>query len=70
MATRIKLRRGTANEWIAANTLLAEGEQGYEKDTGRVKIGDGVTTWNNLPYNDKVTAGRAYALLFILGGSY
>jgi hypothetical protein len=46
----IKLRRGTAAEWTAANPVLAEGEPGYEKDTQRYKIGDGVKAWNILNY--------------------
>ena len=49
MAT-IKLRRGTAAEWSAANPILADGEPGYEKDTRKEKRGDGVTHWIDLPY--------------------
>lgn len=48
--TNIKLRRGTAAEWAAANELLLLGEPGFEKDTYKLKIGDGVTLWNDLPY--------------------
>ena len=47
---KIQLRRGTAAEWVTRNTLLLPGEVGYETDTGRQKIGDGVTRWNQLPY--------------------
>lgn len=46
----IQLRRGTAAQWTTANTLLRQGEFGWETDTGRIKGGDGVTTWNSLPY--------------------
>ena len=48
--TTIKLRRGTASEWTASNPVLAEGEPGFEKDTGKYKLGDGVTAWNSLGY--------------------
>lgn len=48
----IKLRRGTAAEWRAANELLSLGEPGFEKDTYKLKIGDGITLWNDLPYID------------------
>lgn len=48
--TVIKLRRGESNEWSMQNPLLAEGEPGYEEDSGRLKIGDGVTRWNQLAY--------------------
>lgn len=50
MAIKIQLRRGTAAQWTTENPLLADGEQGFEKDTGRRKVGDGITLWNNLPY--------------------
>lgn len=48
--TRIQFRRGTAAEWTAENPTLAAGEPGGETDTGRVKMGDGVTPWNSRPY--------------------
>ncbi len=48
--TRIRLRRGTAAQWTAANPVLALGEPGYELDTRRVKIGDGATAWTALAY--------------------
>jgi hypothetical protein len=51
----IKFRRGTAAEWANSEPqpggeVLRLGEPGYEKDTGKLKIGDGVTAWNSLPY--------------------
>jgi hypothetical protein len=49
--TIIKFRRGTAAEWTAANTVLAQGEPGIETDTGYVKVGDGSTPWTALPYS-------------------
>ncbi|QFG08695.1 minor tail protein [Arthrobacter phage Ingrid] len=48
--TKIQFRRGTAAEWTAANPVLADGELGWEKDTGEFKFGNGTTTWNSLPY--------------------
>lgn len=49
---RIQVRRGTAaagaNQWT--NQVLYAGEVGYETDTGRFKIGDGVTAWGSLEY--------------------
>jgi major tropism determinant Mtd-like protein/collagen triple helix repeat protein len=47
---RFELRRGPAAEWVDENPVLAAGEPGYETDTGKFKIGDGVQVWNNLPY--------------------
>ena len=54
MANRIQLRRGGAQEWANANPTLAQGELGIELDTGRFKIGDGVTAWNTLRYERPV----------------
>ncbi len=48
--TQIQVRRGTAAAAAANNEILAAGEFGCETDTGRVKVGNGVTTWNNLQY--------------------
>jgi hypothetical protein len=48
--TQIQLRRGTAAQWTTANPVLAAGEEGFETDTGRLKIGDGVTAWASLGY--------------------
>ncbi len=49
---RIQVRRGTAtagvNQWT--DQVLYAGEIGYETDTGRFKIGDGVTAWSSLEY--------------------
>lgn len=50
MAQRIRLRRGTAAEWTAANPTLVAGEPGVELDTGLLKIGTGFIAWNSLPY--------------------
>lgn len=47
---KILVRRDTATNWTSKNPVLADGEQGYEKDTGKMKIGDGVKTWSQLSY--------------------
>lgn len=49
MAT-LQLKRGTAARWVELNLVLAAGEPGFEYDTKKLKIGDGVTAWNDLPY--------------------
>lgn len=48
--TTFLLRRGTTAAWETANPILQYGEPGYEKDTGKLKIGDGIHPWNELPY--------------------
>lgn len=52
VAKRIQLRHDTAANWASVgNTLvLLAGEFAYETNTGRMKVGDGVRTWNSLPY--------------------
>ena len=52
VAKRIQLRHDTAaNRTSVGNSLvLLSGEFAYESDTGRMKVGDGVRNWNNLPY--------------------
>jgi hypothetical protein len=47
----IRLRRGLKASWSRLNPVLAEGELGAEIDTGQVKVGDGFTSWNLLPYS-------------------
>lgn len=36
--------------WEAKNPILRDGERGYEYDSGKVKIGNGTSRWNDLPY--------------------
>lgn len=52
MGTRIQIRRDTSTNWSLNNPVLAIGEPGLETDTQIVKYGDGVTSWNNLPYSN------------------
>ncbi len=57
MATRMLQRRGTAAEWAAQNPTLVDGEIGFETDTKVIKIGDGVTAWNDLSLSPITAAG-------------
>ena len=50
MTQTIQVRRDTAANFTTANTLLAQGEMGYETDTNRRKIGNGTVAWNSLYY--------------------
>lgn len=59
MTTRFQLRRDTAELWKANNVKLEEGEMGIEWNTQpgqgeevitKIKIGDGINKWNDLPY--------------------
>lgn len=42
LRTRFKIRRGTSSAWARVNPTLFYGEPGFEKDTNKLKIGDGV----------------------------
>jgi hypothetical protein len=81
---KIQLRRDTTVNWESVDPILADGEQGYEKDTGKLKIGDGSTVWTLLPYlvgdggasdvqyttlNDYVTDATMFRGDAVLGGS-
>ena len=48
MATRMQQRRGTAQQWLDADPVLAAGEIGFETDTNEFRIGDGVNIWSAL----------------------
>lgn len=50
MAFRVQIRRDPSGKWIVNNPVLLGGEFGYETDTSYMKIGDGATPWNYLPY--------------------
>ena len=66
MATTILLKRANSLTWQQANPVLLMGEPGYEKDTGRLKIGDGQTAWNDLPY---VASQPLEGTVVLYGGS-
>ena len=50
--TTFKLKRGTAARWAEVNPILEQGEPGFVYDENRLKVGDGKTPWNDLPYID------------------
>lgn len=60
MPTTIQIKRGTAAAWTSANTILSAGEIGFETDTKKMKIGDGLTSWTSLGYT--VTDGDISAV--------
>ena len=48
--TTFQLRRGNASVWEKNNPVLYRGEPGFVIDENRLKIGDGITPWNELEY--------------------
>ena len=55
--TKALLRNDTATNWATNNPILGAGELGIESDTNNFKFGDGVTSWNLLPYVVGVSLG-------------
>lgn len=49
-ATKIQLRHDSSANWFANNPILAEGEVGIEIDKNRMKVGNGVSHYNDLEY--------------------
>ena len=47
---RIQFRRGSSAAWAARNPVLLMAEVGLETDTVKIKLGNGETAWNSLPY--------------------
>lgn len=47
---KIRFRRDLSSLWQSRNPILLSGEPGLETDTNKLKLGDGVRSWNNLPY--------------------
>lgn len=52
------IREDTAANFQLTNPVLGLGEIGIETDTGKSKVGDGVTAWNVLTYSNIATAAR------------
>jgi len=50
MAYRIILRNDMKANWELSNPILALGEVGIDRTLGMMKIGDGTSAWNDLPY--------------------
>lgn len=67
--THIQQRRDTLAAWTLANPVLMDGEVGHEKDTGRWKLGDGVTPYVDLPYKSGVDSVAGYTGVVQLSAS-
>lgn len=57
--THINQRRDYAAVWATTNPTLMLGEVGWERDTRKAKLGDGVTPWNSLAYAIEPVSDRA-----------
>ena len=52
----IQFKRGLTKTWKASKVVLADGQPGYDKNKHKIKIGDGKSTWDNLPYASGLSA--------------
>lgn len=50
MAVVIQSRGDTSSNWATINPVLADREFGIETDTGKLKFGNGIDSWNERPY--------------------
>ena len=50
----LKMKQTEAENW-PSNYILEKGEPGFEIDTYKLKIGDGIIPWSNLPYVNQTT---------------
>src|ERR1700677_1257846 len=64
--TVIQTRHDTSTNWSTNNPILAQGEMGYETDTGKFKIGNGTSNWASLSYGG-LSGPQATAVLESFG---
>lgn len=46
----LQFKRGLSTSWAKYTGILLQGEPGLETDTGKMKIGNGINLWKDLPY--------------------
>ncbi len=68
MAIRIQLRGDTEANWTSVNPVIAEREFCVETDTLKVKVGNGVDNWIDLPYFTQGAAGESAYDLAVANG--
>jgi hypothetical protein len=50
MSSVIRLRRGTSAQWATSTLVLAPAELGLDTTLNKLKVGNGLYTWVNLPF--------------------
>ena len=50
MSSVIRLRRGTSAQWATSTLVLAPAELGLDTTLNKLKVGNGLYTWPNLPF--------------------
>ena len=72
---RIQLRRDSALGWSTNNPILASGEIGIELSPTPAqivlfKLGNGITAWNSLPYQNEAFSGATLGANTFTGQQY
>lgn len=49
MVDIIRFKRDALENWQSVDPVLLEGELGIDTDTRGIRIGDGITPWNQIP---------------------
>ena len=68
----LQFKRGTAEAFRKKNPILLYGEPAFEKDTNKMKVGNGVTPYNDLPYigdHSKPKDGKSAYELWLEAGN-
>src|SRR5205814_6698487 len=50
LLTIYRLKEDSKANWLSNNPILKRAEPGYEYDTTRMKVGDGISRWTQLLY--------------------
>ena len=69
----LRIRRGTTAQWAASTKVMKLGELGIDTTLNKIKTGNGIAVWNNLPYINVLPQEFADAIASIdntLGESY
>lgn len=53
----IQLRRATEEEWVKVDPILRLGEPALSTDVYKLKVGDGVRHWREIPYMTSSSGG-------------
>ncbi len=66
MATsiRFQLRGDTAENWADKNPKLLKNEPGYDMTNNRLKLGNGIDSWNDLPYLKTDSSSKMVKIIY------
>ena len=65
----LQQKRDSAENWQANNPVLMFGEIGYDTINNKIKIGDGVTHWNDLDWLNATDPNALYDIIINVDNS-